>query len=158
MAKDFLGQEYGVGDWVIGTKGYGCASVRQVLAEVVRINDTTVVGKVIRGSRSKYEPKINVDVRTGKQVWGGKIHIKTPAHYRLKSTGEVLTSQQRYLKNPAFQGYSITPNVPYYLHKPEDVEYVPDQYWEYVQERPANVVFYIKDNIVKVSKDIKLED
>jgi hypothetical protein len=158
MATDFLGQEYGPGDWVIGTKGYGCSSVRQILAEVVSVNDTTVVGKVLRGSRSKYEPKMMVDVRTGRQVYGGKIHIKKPAYYTLKSTGREITSQERYIKNPAFLGYSITPNVPYYLHKPEDVEYHPDEYWEYVQQRPANVVFYVKDNVVKVNKDtINLE-
>ena len=159
MATDFLGQTYDVGDWVIGTKGYGCSSVRQVLGEVVSVNDTTVVVKVIKGSRSTYKPTMTVDVRTGKQVYGGKIHIKREAYYTLKSTGEEITRQQRYEKNPEFRGYTITPNAPYYKYGEHDIEYHPVTYWEYVQEVPANVTLYIKDNVVKVDKNnIKLED
>lgn len=152
--KDFLGQEYGPGDWVLYSKGYGNSGSQMILAEVIEVKPTTVVAKVIQGSRSgKYNSWTHIDVRTGRRIGWSDKHIKKPAHYRHKETGEEITSSQLYERTPAFSGSPWNASSNPYVRNHSDYEYVPVTYWDYVVRGPYRDTLYIKDNIVKVDKE-----
>lgn len=140
--KDWLGQEISIGDWILYAKSYGCNhGCQMVLAEIVKVNASTVVASIIKQSRSGgRRPMMLTDVRTGKEVrgYGNSLHVKKPAHYAHKETGEELSYQQMYSYNDP---------------RRKDYKYVPDQYWDYVQPRPATTTFQITDNILKVNKE-----
>lgn len=158
-ATDWLGNEYGPGDWVLYCRTYGSGS-QQLLAEVVSVNSTSVTAKVLRASRSgkdDYRYYDLIDSRTGKAVRGGRLHIKKPAHYVHKVTGEELSSSDLHERNPAYTGYGS--KEPYYLHDHRDYKHIPVTYWEYVVKGVLHTTFLIKSNITKIDKNwVKLAD
>jgi len=150
MATDWLGNEYGPGDKILYSKAYGSSGSQLVLAEVVKINKTTVTAKVLEGSRSgKSSAYTHIDSRTGKRIGYSDLHVKKKAHYAHKATGEEITSRELYERKQYY-----TRNESPYIRDPNQYQYVPDQYWEYVTKGPYNTTFHITDNVTRMPDGI----
>lgn len=150
MAIDWLGQEYGPGDLVLYSRKYSTGS-EMVLAEVKEVKATTVIARILQGSRSgKRDSVTKRDLRTGKAIYYSELHEKDPAHYIHKETGERLEIGELYKRNPA---YGINDTTPYYLHAASDYTHVPVTYWDYVADGPHYTVFPVTENVTKVSRD-----
>lgn len=151
METDFLGQQYGPGDKILYSRGYGNSGSQIVLAEVVKVNPTTVTAKILKSSRGPGAGTTLTDSRTGKAIRYSKLHVKTPTHYKHKQTGKIIDSDEMYTRNPNFMR---NPGATPYMHNRQDYDYVAETYWEYVTREPATVCFYIKDNIVKLPEGV----
>jgi len=150
-AADWLGREYGPGDYVLYSRSYGSGSSQMLLAEVREVRDTTVIARVLKRSRSDYGPDTGlIDSRTGKSVYYSKIHEKDPAHYIHKVTGERVEDDKIFERDPDWNGPEWA--APY-LRNHKDYERVPVTYWDYVVRGPSYTTFQIRDNITKVDKE-----
>lgn len=144
--KDWLGQEYDVGDTVIYAAMSG-RSVTMVLATVVKFNDSrSVTVQPERSSRWKQHHGRTryIDNRTGRGIdpyagWDEGRHVKEAGHYIRTDTCARVTDAE------AWQlGYGMT-------------RWVPVQFKDYVEEvteAPKPVTLTVTQNITKWTGEV----
>ena len=151
--KDFLGQNWTVGDTIIYGAGSG-RSITMVVAKVnkIRLNEDGSVKSVtvtpLKSSRwqQHYGRTRFVDTRTGKNV-DPDYHIKKRSHYRDKLDGTELPHgfwnsttyiEEKYGRENRFDTYKY-------------LEYVRDEYEDYIQkaETVKSATLTVTDNIVR---------
>jgi hypothetical protein len=171
--KDFLGNEYGVGDKVLYAAMSG-RSVTMVLAEVVRIFEAPKYGQAyekvdelgpddkeihvsvqpLSSSRWKqhYGRTRYIDSRTGKGIdpFSGKGKHMTGDYYEHRETGKRVyrSDADQHPEFPRFYGYEWgTPEkqVPGYRFVKQEFK----NYVNRIEDGPKPVTLYITDNIVK---------
>jgi hypothetical protein len=140
---DFLGNEYGPGDFVIYAQSSG-RCINMVKGQVVEILESGSVKVLpIAGSRwtSHRGKTYMVDNRTGKRIdpWrsNGK-HIKENPYYVYKDTGERVTQESERLRDRPSRTY--------------ERDYIPTKFHDYVEARtdPVKpVTISVTENIVK---------
>jgi hypothetical protein len=92
---DWLGNEYGVGDYVVYGAGSG-RSINMVFAKVVEFKESgNVTLEPLKSSRWEQHAgsSFYIDERTGKRIdpWRAKQHVKSGGHYKHNVTGESIT-------------------------------------------------------------------
>lgn len=149
--KDWLGNEYDVGDLVLYAAGSG-RSITMVLARVVELRDNgNVKVQPLKSSRWQQHSARGyyVDTRTGRHIepWSPSgEHIKSHGFRRDRKTHERLTEKFDHMHN----GYYTDAGrkVSY-----GDWEYVPTEYQPWVEHRyedaPRPVTLTVTKNIVK---------
>lgn len=158
--KDFLGQEYGVGDTIVyaGTRD---RSVQMVLAKVVKFNESgsVQVQPVQKDSRWKQHHGSSkwIDSRTGKKIDPyADEHVLEPSKRRHRVTGALLSSEE-------FHRLAYHPHRDVRMIHAEqsDWEYVPYVFKDHVVkiEIPVRpVTLQVTENIIKVDPSFAEED
>lgn len=157
--KDWLGNEYDVGDLVLYAAMSG-RSVTMVLARVLAFNESGSVSLCpVKSSRWKqhYGRSFYIDTRTGKRIdpYRSDKHVETPAYFTHKTNPEWTLSLEEYNQLP----YSFrTRNGG--KEDRDAYEYVSTKFKDYVEykiEPTQKVTIHITENIVKWTGELPEE-
>lgn len=135
--KDWLGQEFSVGDLVIYGAGSG-RSITMVLGRVTKFNAGSVGVQPLRSSRWPPPRRTRwIDNRTGKGIdpYATEKHTEVPAHYVHKVTGKTITAEERYVLD---------------RWERREYEYIPPVFKDYAEE----VITPVQPVTISVTKNI----
>lgn len=141
METDWLGQEYGVGDYVLYSRSSGYAA-QMFLAKVIRINEHNVIAEPVKSSRfSTGGVTRYYDSRTRKNIERtADKHIERDSGYIQQNTGKYFSFSEK-------RAWDKEHKLNYW--EDGDFKYTYTIYKDYVTQGPTYTVLQIKENITK---------